>query len=70
MPNRAANTALAIWFIILGAAFLYVASLPGPFYPRHSQPNSKPIPLWKARAFVIALSLWMLFMASWMWRHR
>ncbi len=70
MASRAGNTALAIWFTILSVVFLYVASLPGPFYPRHSRPGSNPIPLWKARAFAIALALGAVFMSVWMWRHR
>jgi len=49
---------------------LYVASLPGPFYPRHAKPGAKPIPLWKARTFIIALALWALFGALWIWQHR
>jgi len=69
-PNKAANTALAVWFLLLGSAMAWLASLPGPFYPRHSKPGAKPIPLWKARAFAIALALWALFGAVWMWRYR
>jgi hypothetical protein len=70
MLSRTGNTALAIWFGILCLAMLYVASLPGPFYPRHSRPGSKPIPLWRARAFAILLALWALFGSIWMLRHR
>lgn len=54
---------------MLGAAFLYIASLPGPFYPRHAKPDSRPIPLWKARTFIVAFALWMLFGALWIWRR-
>lgn len=70
VASRAANTALAIWFTLLTAVMFYVASLPGPFYPRHARPNSKPVPLWKARTFIILIAVWMGFGAVWAWLHR